>query len=130
MEKKFIEYLDIICEEKPSFLKKYIFTSSMQRLKYIDYFCGMKYGSKHIYNFLFPISRLDHSISTALISWNFTYDKETTIAGLIHDIATPCFSHTIDYMNGDYVNQESTEIGIEKAIESDKELISFFLKKR
>lgn len=40
-----------------------------------------------------------------------------------HDIATPCFSHVIDYMNQDYEKQESTEEYTEHILESDKYLI-------
>lgn len=31
------------------------------------------------------------------------------LSALFHDIATPCFSHVIDFLNGDYSKQESTE---------------------
>ena len=30
-------------------------------------------------------------------------------SGLFHDIANPTFKHCIDFMNGDYEHQESTE---------------------
>lgn len=48
-------------------------------------------------------------MTVALLTYKLTNDKVATLAGLFHDIATPCFSHVIDYMNGDYENQESTE---------------------
>lgn len=47
---------------------------------------------------------------------------KATLAGLFHDIATPCFSHVIDYMNKDYENQESTEEYTEKILKRDKYL--------
>ena len=31
------------------------------------------------------------------------------MSGLFHDIATPAFKHCVDFLNGDYINQESTE---------------------
>lgn len=102
------EYLDLL-GEVPEFLNKYLDLKILKRLKKVGYFCGMDYGSKNIYDFKYEISRYDHSLSTALITWRFTKDKKQTIAALFHDISTPCFSHVIDYMNKDYQNQESTE---------------------
>ena len=57
----------------------------------------------------FFYSNLEHSIGVALIVWNFTKDKKQTLAGLFHDISTPVFKHCIDFLNGDYETQESTE---------------------
>ena len=76
----------------------------------------MDYASKNIYDFGEYISRFDHSLDVALITWKYTKDKTATIAGLIHDIATPSFAHVIDYMNKDYANQESTEEYTEKIV--------------
>lgn len=114
-------YLKLLGEEKiPSFLRKYLSISSLVRLKKIGYFCGMDYASKHIYEFKEKISRYDHSLTVALLTWMFTQDKKSTIAGLFHDISTPCFSHVIDYMNKDYEFQESTEEYTKKILESDE----------
>lgn len=82
----------------------------------------MDYASPHIYNFKEKISRYDHSLTVALLVWEFTKDKKETIAGLFHDVATPCFSHVIDYMNKDYENQESTEEKTEEIIRNDEKL--------
>lgn len=113
-------YLNLLTEgEMPSFLEKYLTVPSLVRLKNVGYFCGMDYASKNIYNFKEKISRYDHSLTVALLIWKFTKDKKTTLAGLFHDIATPCFSHVIDYMNKDYETQESTEKYTEKVIRSD-----------
>ena len=81
----------------------------LTRLKKVGYFCGMDYASEHIYLFEYKISRYEHSLTTALLTWKFTKSKKQTIAALFHDVSTPCFSHVIDYMNKDYENQESTE---------------------
>ena len=102
------EYFEFICEV-PEFLKKYLELGILQRLKYVGYFCGMDYASKSIYDYKYKISRFDHSLSTALLTWRFTSSKRDTLAALFHDVATPCFSHVIDYMNKDYETQESTE---------------------
>jgi hypothetical protein len=107
----------------PNFLIKYLKTPSLVRLKKVGYFCGMDFASKQIYNFSEYISRYDHSLTVALITYKLTKDKIATLAGLFHDIATPCFSHVIDYMNEDYEKQESTEKYTEYILRKDKYLL-------
>ncbi len=109
----------------PDFLIKYLGTPSLLRLKRVGYFCGMDYASKDIYDFSEYISRYDHSLTVALIVYKLTGNKKATIAGLFHDIATPCFSHVIDYMNNDFENQESTEEYTEHILRSDKYLLKY-----
>ena len=111
----------------PEFLKKYLCCPSLLRLKKVGYFCGMDYASKDIYQFSEYISRYDHSLTVALLTYKLTNDKVTTLAGLFHDIATPCFSHVIDYMNGDYESQESTEEYTETILKNDSYLMSCLL---
>ena len=43
---------------------------------------------------------------------------------LFHDIATPVFKHCIDFMNGDYEKQESTEELTVKIIRESKEIMN------
>lgn len=103
-------YLDLLeYEKRPKFLDKYLNVPCLKRLKKVGYFCGMDYASKDIYDFKEYITRFDHSLTVALLTWKCTKDRKATLAGLFHDVATPCFSHVIDYMNKDYENQESTE---------------------
>lgn len=106
-------------DDVPSFLIKYLYAPSLKRLKKVGYFCGMDYASEDIYNFSEYISRFDHSLTVSLITYKLTKDKKATLAGLFHDIATPCFSHVIDYMNKDYENQESTEEFTEQILKND-----------
>lgn len=116
-------YLDILeYSKRPSFLNKYLDAPCLTRLKKVGYFCGMDYASKDVYNFKEHITRYDHSLTVALLTWKCTKNKAATLAGLFHDVATPCFSHVIDYMNKDYENQESTEEYTEKILKSDKYL--------
>ena len=121
----FESYLNILdYKEIPSFLNNYLSVPSLIRLKKVGYFCGMDYASKDIYDFTEYISRYDHSLSVALITWKYTKDKIATIAGLFHDIGTPVFSHTIDYMNKDYEKQESTEEYTREIVLSDNKLLN------
>ena len=106
-------------ESMPEFLKEYLSMPSITRLKDITYLCGMDYASKYVYDFKEPISRYDHSLTVALMTWNFTHNIKATIAALYHDAATPCFSHVIDYMNRDYLVQESTEKPLEDMLKKD-----------
>lgn len=119
---KELKYNDV-----PDFLNKYLTIPSLVRLKKVGYFCGMDYASRDIYDFREYISRYDHSLTVALMTYMITKDKRATIAGLFHDIATPCFSHVIDYMNNDYEKQESTEEYTEEILRNDK-LINRYLK--
>ena len=107
----------------PSFLIKYLKSPSLLRLRNVGYFCGMDYASKDIYDFEEYISRYDHSLTVSLIVYKLTNNKKMTLASLFHDIATPCFSHVIDYMNEDYEKQESTEEYTEYILKSDSYLV-------
>lgn len=115
-------YKKLLKNDYPDFIDKYLSVPSLLRLKNIGYFCGMDYASKDVYNFQEHITRFDHSLTVALITWNFTKDKKATLSGLFHDVATPCFAHVIDYMNKDYANQESTEEYTEHILKEDKKL--------
>lgn len=120
------EYKKLLNIDKiPEFLIKYLEIPSLIRLKDIDYFCGMNYASKNIYNFKEKITRYDHSLTTSLLIYKLTKDKKLTIAGLFHDISTPCFSHAIDYMNKDYEKEESTEEYTLEILKNDKLLLEY-----
>ena len=64
----------------------------------------------------------------ALIVWHFTHDKKQTLAGLFHDIATPTFKHCVDFLNGDYMNQESIEDLTSYMISSSKNVMALLNK--
>lgn len=123
MDSLYNTYLKLLkAKDIPIFIKKYLDVPSLTRLKNVGYFCGMDYASKNIYNFKEYITRYDHSLSTALLTFKLTKNKIETLAALFHDIATPCFSHVIDYMNKDYENQESTEEYTSEIIKQDHKL--------
>ena len=117
----YLEQLDY--NNMPSFLRKYFECPSLNRLMKVGYFCGMDFASKSVYDFSEYISRFAHSLTTSLLTYKVTKDKTMTVAALFHDVATPCFSHVIDYMNEDYEKQESTEELTEDIIKSDKYLL-------
>lgn len=105
----------------PEFLQDYINTPQMQKQAGVSVTCGTIYSKMFDHQFWY--SSLDHSIAVALIVWNFTKSKKQTLAGLFHDIATPVFKHSIDFMNGDYETQESTEELTTKIITESKEIM-------
>lgn len=118
------DYLNIfIDEEYPKFLDKYLKTKTLNRLKFITQFCGCDYTN--LYGPLFLYTRFDHSLVVAHMTWHFTHDKASTIAALLHDVGTPCFAHSIDYVFGDYLNQESSEKKITDVLVSDDEILKF-----
>lgn len=102
----------------PDFIKELSDAPEMQRLKGIGMDCGCEYTKFPAYQNLTPYSRFDHSIGVALIVWHFTNNITQSIAGLFHDISSPTFSHTVDFMHKDYTKQESTENGTEEIINS------------
>ena len=101
------EYFNILAPDYPEWLDEYIETDVMLKQQYISVSCGKIYAK--MFNLKHDYSSLDHSIAVALIIWHFTHDKKQTLSGLFHDIATPAFKHCVDFLNGDWMNQESTE---------------------
>ena len=116
------EYFEILCPKSdwPDFLNRYIELPVMQRLKGIGLLCGTDWTA--LYHNRFYYSRLDHSIGVALIVWHFTHDKAQTIAGLLHDISTPVFSHVSDFRKGDALTQTATEEPTARIIRGDAAL--------
>jgi len=119
-------YLSYLHHEIPAWLNPYLSVPCLERLKGIGLFCGVDYSCLfHPHTFY---SRFDHSLGVALIIWHFTHHKEATLAGLLHDVSTPVFSHAIDFKNKDYLNQESTEKDNAQMILDDKALLELLKK--
>ena len=116
------EYFKILSSEIPDFLDDYINTKEMQKQAGISVTCGTYYTK--LFDKMIWYSGLDHSVAVSLIVWNFTKDKKQTLAGLFHDIATPVFKHSIDFMNGDYKKQESTEELTTQIISDSQEIMA------
>ena len=119
------EFFKILAVDYPEWMNDYIEAKEMLKQQYISVICGKIYSNMFNYN---DYSSLDHSIGVALIVWNFTHDKKQTLSGLFHDIATPAFNHCVDFLNGDYMNQESTEELTKVIIENSNEIMSLLKK--
>ncbi|MEG1586290.1 MAG: HD domain-containing protein [Bacteroidales bacterium] len=114
------EYYKILSPEFPEFLIPYLQLPLLRRLDGIGLLCGTDWTA--LYQNKFFYSRLDHSVGVALIIWHFTKDRAQTLAGLLHDISTPVFSHVMDFRNNDALTQESTEEGNATMICKDEAL--------
>ena len=114
------KYFNILSDEIPEFLYDYIDTPELQKKNLISVTSGTFYTK--LYNQIW-YSSLDHSVAVALIIWNFTKNIEQTLAGLFHDIATPVFKHSIDFMNKDYETQEKTEELTTEIIKNSPEIM-------
>lgn len=110
--------------EIPPFLREFSAAPPMARLKDIGMNCGCEYTSFPLFTDIGPYSRWDHSLGVALIVWHFTGSMAQALAGLFHDIATPVFAHVVDFLNGDHLRQESTEMGTAAWIAASPEIRS------
>lgn len=118
-------YIAIYADETPTLLKQLADTPEMRRLSDIGMHCGCEYANFPIYRRVRgPYSRLAHSVGVANIVWKFTKDLRQAVAGLLHDIATPVFAHTIDFLNDDHMAQESTESKTLSFIENSKTIVA------
>lgn len=100
----------------PPFLEKLTRTPEMLRLRSVGMNCGCEYTAFPLFRELDPYSRYDHSLGAARIVWDFTQDAAQTVAALLHDIATPAFAHSVDFLHGDHLQQRSTEAETEHII--------------
>ena len=115
---------DFYHKNTPHFISDIAETPVMQRLKNVGMNCGCEYTSFPRFSSIHSYSRFDHSLGAGLITWHFTEDICASAAALLHDVATPVFAHTVDFMNGDYILQESTESRTAGIISSSLELMS------
>ena len=112
----------LYASEIPDFLRDACETDALVRLKSVGMNCGCEYTAFPRFRALVPYSRFDHSLGVALIVWQHTHDKKQSMAGLLHDVATPVFAHVVDFLKGDYLTQEATEAGTEATIRASQEL--------
>lgn len=115
------QFHKILSKEFPEFLEKYINLPILTRLKGVGLLCGTDWTPFFKNNFFY--SRFDHSVGVALITWHFTGDRAQTIAGLLHDVSTPAFSHVSDFRKGDALTQTATEDDNGSMLAGSKELL-------
>ena len=120
VSKEIKDYFKILEPDFPEWLNEYMDTKELLSQQYISITCGTIYSDLFESDFFF--SSLDHSVAVALIVWHFTHDRKQTLSGLFHDIATPVFKHCVDFLNGDYMAQESTEDLTTEMIKNSKEI--------
>lgn len=116
--------MTIVFHEIPEFLKPYLEVPCLLRLKDVGMNCGMNYTSFPLFKNLPFYSRYDHSLRTALAAASFTDDHKVILAALFHDVATPVFAHTIDFLQGDHEKQNATEEGTHEILAHDRKLVS------
>ena len=108
---------DIYYPGIPDYIRAAMESPEMRRLQCVGMNCGCEYTSFPLFRALRePYSRYDHSVGVALLIRRFTGDARQVLAGLFHDIATPCFAHVVDFMLGDSMKQEATEGGTRDTI--------------
>ncbi|MBR0138008.1 MAG: hypothetical protein IJM15_06320 [Erysipelotrichaceae bacterium] len=116
------ELYDIYHHEIPEFLIEFASVPEMQRIKEVGMNCGCEYTQFERFRNLETYSRYQHSLSCALIAWHFTKDVKQSVAALFHDISTPVFAHVVDFLNGDYLKQESTEKRTKQIISESRQI--------
>ena len=115
--------------QTPELLQKLSRVPEMQRLRDVGMNCGCEYTSFKRFRRLKGYSRYAHSLGTARIVWRFTHSPEQSAAALFHDIATPTFAHSVDFLRGDALRQEATEGDTERIIRGS-EAISAILREQ
>lgn len=120
------EYLKLLSPEFPAWLLKYLAVPEMQRLVGVSNTSGLDYTSLYVYKHFYSV--FEHSLGVALIVWHFTRDKKQTIAALLHDIASPAFKHSVDFLHGDVETQESTEALTAKIIRESRSITKLLKK--
>ena len=110
----------------PKAFYKYELLPEFQRIKKIGYYCGTDDADPRYYHYQCFISRFDHSIIGGNNIYHHTHDFTKAMSYYTHDIGASCFSYSIDYMNKDYITQESTEEKTREIILGSKKMLEYF----
>ena len=103
-------------------LSELLDTPPLRRLAEVGMNCGCEYTAFSRFARTLPYSRRDHSAGAARIVWHFTASPAQAAAALLHDVATPVFAHTVDFLHGDHLRQESTEADTAAVIAASPEV--------
>lgn len=115
-------------QELPPWWQEAISSKPMLRLKGVGMNCGLEYTQFPVFQGIHSYSRYTHSLGVGAIVWKLSHDAKQTLSALYHDISTPCFAHVVDFLNGDYLGQESTEEGTRQILERSDEIQKFLAK--
>lgn len=74
---------DIYSKYISNYVQDIIQTSFFQRLKDVSMNCGMEYTQFESFRNCKGVSRYNHSIGVALITYHFTHDKHQAVAALL-----------------------------------------------
>ncbi len=108
--------IDYCRETLPDVLEEVWNAPELIRLDEVGMHCGCEYTSFDLFKGLKKYSRREHSYGVMSIVYHFSHDTPSSLAAAFHDIATPCFSHVIDFLHQDFERQESTEKGTDQII--------------
>ena len=115
--------------DAPAWLDEFCAVPEMQRLRGVGMNCGCEYTAFQRFLGLPRYSRFRHSVGVCLITWHFTGEIEQALAALFHDISTPSFAHTVDFLHGDYLRQEYTEGRTAAMITQSPEIMALLLRR-
>lgn len=113
------DFLHIYHGVLPPWLLEAAQAPGLLRLQDVSMHCGCHYTAFPRFQGLPGYCRYDHCLGVAAIVWHFTGSREAALAGLVHDMATPVFSHVVDFLYGDAMTQERTEEGTLERIQAD-----------
>ena len=88
-------------DDLPGWMARAMADPALLRIDGVGMNCGCEYTSFRLFRKLKPYSRWEHSVGAARIVWHFTGDLTQAAAALFHDIATPTFAHSVDFLHGD-----------------------------
>ncbi len=123
-----IQKLQSIYNSKvPGTIRELVDVPELLRLNTISQSSGAYLSDFSIFRYKY--SKLDHSVSVALILDNFVNNNAQVMAGLLHEIASPAFVHSTKLLNRTYLPKEPQELKTYNAIVASDKLFEYFLKK-
>ena len=84
--------------------------------------CGCEYTAFPLFARTLPYSRRDHSAGAARIVWHFTASPARLPRRCSTTWPPPVFAHTVDFLHGDHLRQESTEADTAAVIAASPEV--------